>query len=256
MIRILVSTVLFAGLLLTGAAPDSAAAEKSFRLGFLDSPGSGLCRIAALKGHYREEGLKVELVRFADNRSGLAALEHRTIDAGAFEVGEVLRAIARGIGFRIIAGGGVPTSTGPLAELDPDVQQKLDLTGSVVVIPPVGVASEKETVTRLTAALIRAYRSRQLQPDLLHNDPSGSDRTITVFNPAPDYYHLELLWRRLDLQTAAMPHDFLANHVYEEIYCDALDGLRDDAPEDQVFTELSRKVVCVPDCCPKNKKAK
>ena len=256
MIRILVSIVLLAALLLTGAVPGSAAADKSFRLGYLDSPGSDLGRIAALKGHYREEGLKVELVRFVDNRSGLAALEQRTIDAGTFEAGEVLRAIARRKGFRIIAGGGVPTATGPLAELDPGVQQKLDLTGSVVVIPPVGAASEKETVTRLTAALIRAYRSRQLQPDLLHNDPVGSDRIISVFNPAPDYYHLEQLWRRLDLQTAAMPHDFLANHVYEEIYCDALDGLLDDAPEDQVFTELSRKVVCVPDCCPKNKKAK
>ena len=255
MIKRIITTVLMAALLFA-CALSGFAAEKSFRLGYLDHPGSGLCRIAAQKGHYREEGLQVELVRFSDSRSGLAALEHRTIDAGAFEVGPVLRAIAGGKGFRIIAGGGIPTATGPLAELDMRVQQRLDLSGIVVLILATGPAAEKETITRLTAALIRAYRNWQQHSELLPPDLKGTDQAITVFDPSPDYYHLEQHWQRLDLQTSAMPGDFLANHVYEEIYCDALDRLLDDSTDDRVFKELSGKVVCVPDCCPKNKHSK
>ena len=255
MIRMLATTV-FMALLLSVGGQSSFAAEKLFRLGYLDTPGSGLCRIAEPRGHFREEGLKVELIRFQNSRSGLAAMGKRTIDAGVFEVGEVLRAIAGGKGFRIIAGGGVPTATGPPAELNDLVQQKLDLAGSVVIVPARESPGEKETFTRLTAALIRAYRALQEQPNLLKNGPTGPDQTITVFDPSQNYYHLEQLWRRRGLQTAAMPRDFLANHVYEEIYCDALDRLLDDAPDDQVFKKLSGKTVCITDCCPKDKKSK
>ncbi len=233
----------------------SCAVDKTVRLGYLDQPGSALCLIAGEKGHYREEGLKVELISFSDSRSGLTALELGSIDAGAFEVGTVLTAIARGKEFRIIAGGGVPVATGPLADLDNRVQQKLDLTAIVVLIPATGVATEKNTATRLTAALIRAHRSRHEQPTFFP-DPAGVDQTLTLFNPSPDYYRLERLWRQLDLQINAMPHDFLANHVYEEIYCDALDDLVDTYPNDRLLKELSGKVVCVPDCCPKNKNSK
>ena len=256
MIRLLVTTVLMATLLLTGAAPGSADQERLFRLGYLDNLGSALCRIAQLKGHFAQEGLKVALVRFGDSQGGLAALEQGNIDAGAFLVGEGLRAIAQGRGFRIVAGGGLLTATGPLAELDSRVQQQLDLSGTVVFIPATGPATEKETVTRLTAALIRAYGSSRQQPDILPLGQSGADQPITRFDPSPEYYRLERLWKRLALQSPAMPADFLANHVYEEIYCDALDRLREDSPDDKLLQELSARAVCVPDCCPKNKNPK
>ena len=253
MIRLMFLTVILAGALLTGVKSGDAGSS-SFRLGYLDHPGAALCRIAVLKGGYGQEGLKVELVRFADSRSGLAALEQGTIGAGAFEVGEGLKAIAQGKGFRIIAGGGIPTATGLLAELDDRVQQELDLSGIVVLIPATGPAGEKEFLTTLTAALVRAYRSGRAEPELLRGRSTGTDHPITVFDPSPDYYRLERLWRRLELQTAVMPRDFLANHIYEEIYCDALDSLLDGSPDDKVYRELSAKAVCVPDCCPKNKK--
>ena len=77
MTRVLVTAVLMAALLLTGAQ-SLFAAERLFRLGYLDHAGSGLCRIAELQGHYREEGLKVELVRLHDSRTGLKALDRKS----------------------------------------------------------------------------------------------------------------------------------------------------------------------------------
>ncbi len=251
--RLFVLTLFMVGVLLSGVKSGEAGGSL-FRLGYLDHTGAALCRIAQLKGEYAQEGLKVELVRFSDSRSGLAALEQGTIHAGAFEVGEGLKAIAGGKGFRIIAGGGIPTATGLLAELDDRVQQRLDLSGIVILIPATGGAGEKETLTRLTAALVRAYRSSRAEPELLRSKSVGTDQPIIHFDPYPDYYRLERLWKRLDLHSSTFPPDFLANHVYEEIYCDALDRLLDSAPDDNVYKELSGKAVCVPDCCPKNKK--
>jgi hypothetical protein len=256
MIRLSITTVLMVALLLTRAVPGIAIEERLFRLGYLDNPGSGLCRIAALKGHFSAEGLKVELIRFSDSRSGLAALGQGAIDGGAFHVGEGLRAIARDKGFRIIAGGGIPLATGPLAELDSRVQQESDLFATVVFIPAIGSSGEKENLTRLTAALIRAYRSSRMEPDLQRETSAGPDQTITRFDPSPEYYHLERLWHQLALQSPDMSRGFLADHVYEEIYCDALDRLLDRSPEDTLFKELSARAICVPDCCPKNRKTK
>lgn len=249
---ILVAVVVTIATVVSPAAPVAASETRIIRFGYLDDPGSFLYRIAAAREHFREEGLRVKLVSFSDSREGLAALESGAIDIGAFRVGDSLRAIADGKGFRIIAGGGTPVSDDPLVELDDTLQDETRSRGVVVLIPPTWTNAEKDTLVRLTAALIKAYRSHRHQtPDA---SPGSHLNRITHFDPNPDYYRLERIWRSLGLQAVNMKQDFLANHIYEEIYCDALDRLLDSSADDPVFKELSSKAVCTPDCCPKNAK--
>ena len=227
--------------------PALATGTRIVRFGYLDHPGSALCRIAIALGHFGEEGLQVELVSFNDSAKGLAALEKGDIAIGAFSVADSLRAIAGGKGFRIVAGGGTPVNANPLAELDDSLQAESEGQGIVVLIAPTWPNSEKETITRLTAALIRAYRTHRRHAQTASSAPVNR----LNFDPNPDYWRLERIWRSLGLQSAAMKRDFLSNHVYEEIYCDALDRLLDGSPDDQVYKALSGKAVCTPDCCPK-----
>lgn len=227
----------------------TASALPKMRLGYLVHPGSALIMIAESKGYYREEGLNVELVRFDDPAKGLAALEAGLIDGGAFPAAETLRVIARGKGLRIITGGGTKLQDNPLAELDDALNAEAENRGIVVSLSPTWPNSGKEQLVKLTAALIRAYRSHlQTFADPLLRG-ARLDKTVH-FDPNPDYWRLARIWRLLGLQEAAMRRDFLANHVYEEIYCDALDRLLDDAADDPVFKDLSSKAVCTPNCCP------
>jgi hypothetical protein len=227
----------------------SASTLPKVRLGYLEHPGSALCLIAESKGHYREDGLNVELVKFTDSSKGMAALETGKIDAGAFPASETLRAIARGKGFRIIAGGGTPLPDNPLAELDDTLKAETESWGIVVSLSPIWQDSKKEGIVKLAAALIRAYRTHlQTYTDPLTRG-TRLDKTVH-FDPNPDYWRLERIWRSLGLQDASMQRDFLANHVYEEIYCDALDRLLDDAADDAVFKDLFSRAVCTPNCCP------
>jgi hypothetical protein len=242
--QFLAAILLLAGMLCWPAAHAMASPTGTVRLGYLDHPGSALCQIAEAKGHFREEGLQVELVRFTDSSKGLAALESGAIDVGAFRVDDSLRAIAAGKGFRIIAGGGTLQSINPLAELDDVLQTETDSKGIVVLIPPTWPNAAKGTIIQLTAALIRAYRTRQQQP--LHGSKPG---TVVHFDPNPDYWRLERIWRTLGLQDSAMKRDFLANHVYEEIYCDALDRML-LGHIDSTLQQLFSKAVCTPNCCP------
>jgi hypothetical protein len=99
--------------------------------------------------------------------------------------------------------------------------------------------------------LIRAYRSHRQPPQTASSSPANRLNSVIHFDPNPDYWRLERIWRSLGLQGAAMKRDFLANHVYEEIYCDALDRLLDGSSDDPVYKALSSKAVCTPDCCPK-----
>jgi hypothetical protein len=244
--------MLAAGLLMFASCLSWAAENRAFRLGYLDHPGSILCRVAADKGHFRKEGLRVELVRFADVRQGLAALAAGSIDAGAFPVGETLSAIASGTGIRIIAGGGTELAGNPEAELAETGRADTHSQGIVVAIP--GKAPPKAAITQLTAGLIRAYRTVRQHPETVSNYTGRLDG-LMVFDPNPDYWRLERTWRSLGLQDAVMKDDFLADHVYEEIYCDALDRLL-DSTDDQVFKELSSKAVCTPDCCPASARGK
>jgi ABC-type nitrate/sulfonate/bicarbonate transport system substrate-binding protein len=236
-----------AGFLLCIAVPSWAAKTKTLRFGYLDHPGSALCRIAAEQGHFRKEGIRVELVRFTDSRRGLAALDAGAIDAGAFPVSETLGSIAAGKELRIIAGGGTVTIESPVSKLDETGMEERRNQGIVVSIS--AQAPTKAAVTQLTAGIIRAYRSVRQHPELVSGSAGALDGVV-VFDPNPDYYRLERIWRSLGLQDAAMKRDFLANHVYEEIYCDALDRLLDNSADDPVFKALSGRAVCTPDCCP------
>ncbi|BCS54123.1 ABC transporter substrate-binding protein [Geobacter sp. SVR] len=234
---------LMAGIVL---ATVSDGAARTIRLGYLDHPGSALCRIAAAKGHFAKEGVAVTLVRFADSAGGLAALEAGTIDVGAFATADTLRAIAAGKGFRIVAGGGTPISTNTLAELDESIRAEEDGRGVVVLVPPSWPGSEKGLLIQLTAALIRAYRTVHNHPEVI-----AGIRPAQWYDPNPDYWKLERIWRLSGLQQPEMKRDFLAGHVYEEIYCDALDRLL-LGPIDSALQNLFSKAVCTPNCCPAN----
>lgn len=243
--------LLTAWVLACDAAPSWASKSRTIRLGYLDHPGSALCRIALDKGYFRKEGLTVKLVRFTDTRRGLAAIDAGTLDAGAFPVAETLNSIAAGTGIRIIAGGGVVLADNPVAELGDHGREDSHSQEIVVSIPLRSLS--KHIITHVTAGLLRAYRILQRHPGLMSQYVANSDGVV-FFNPNPDYYRLERIWTSLGLQAADMKPDYLANHVYEEIYCDALDRLLDAAADDPVFKELSSKAVCTPDCCPKNKR--
>jgi hypothetical protein len=241
------AVMLATGVLLCIAIPSWASKTKTLRFGYLDHPGTVLCRIAAVKGHFRKEGVKVELVSFTDARRGLAALDAGTLDAGAFPVSDTLGFIASGKELRIIAGGGTVTIDSPESELDEAGMEERQNQGIVVSIS--ANAPPKAVITQLTAGIIRAYRSVRQHPEQVSRY-ARPRYGVVVFDPNPDYYRLERIWRSLGLQDAAMKRDFLSNHVYEEIYCDALDRLLDNSADDPDFKALSSKAVCTPDCCP------
>jgi hypothetical protein len=245
---IIVLLALVAGLPGLFAGTGLASSERVIRLGYLDNPGSALCRIAADRGHFAEEGISVQLVRFDTSQHGLAELESGTIDIGAFEVGDSLRAIAGGKDFRIIAGGGAPLYGNPMAELDEATRAEAESRGVVVLIPQNWPNAEKGTIIQLTAALIRAYRTHHQSTQKKPTNVNRSDSSIH-FDPNPDYWRLARIWRALGLQSPSMKRDFLADHVYEEIYCDALDRLL-LGHIDQVLQQLFSKAICTPNCCP------
>lgn len=238
------------------AAAGAVGSAPPLRLGYLDHPGSALCLVAAAKGYFRAEGVAVRVERFDDTAGGLAALTAGKIDLGAFAVGETLREIADGRGVRIIGGGGTLLAVDPLAELDEAAAWELENGGIVVVVAEEPRAPGKETMTRFVTALIRAHQA-------LEKDPPGTLRRVARqisqpadagavhFDPSADYRRMERLWRSGGFQGERRPRDFLSRHVYEEIYCDALDRLVDrDGLKDEVLRKLFREAVCVPDCCP------
>lgn len=230
------------------AAADASSQSPPLRLGYLEHPGSALCLVAGSKGFFRAEGARVRLIRFRDTESGLAALAAGEIDAGAFAVGETLRQIAEGKELRIIAGGGTVRGANPLADLDEAATLEQESGGIVVAVAAPPRAPGKEVLVRLVTALIRAYQS-------LQKEPGGVGHGAVHFDPNPDYRRIERLWRFHDLQGEKRPRDFLANHVYEEIYCDALDRLIDrTGTKDGVLQKLFSEAVCVPDCCPPDTK--
>ena len=137
----------------------------------------------------------------------------------------------------------------PMSELDEPGLEESRRQGIVISIPK--KTPPKAVIIQLTDGLIRAYRTIRQHPELASRYAGRRDGVV-LFNPNPDYYRLERIWRSLGLQAADMKPDFLASHVYEEIYCDALDRLLDSSADDPVFKELSSKAVCTPDCCPKS----
>jgi len=238
-------------MLLLTAVSVGADSGRQIRLGYLDHPGSLLCLLASEQGLFRAEGLSVALVRFPDSGSGLSALSAGRIDAGAFALGETLQRIAGGKELKIVAGGG----TAPSGKLPAGQNEAaaLELEGKGVVLAAGSL--DKISLVKLVSALIRAHQSLQLQPEAawrqalkLLRDPKP--QRAVRFDPNPDYWRIEKLWRQLQLQGEGRPRDFLANHVYEEIYCDALDRLAlGDGRDNAVLQELKSRAVCVPDCC-------
>lgn len=246
--------ILLVGLLLVTADISMASALQTIRLGYLDNPGSGLCRIAAAEGHFRTEGVSVELVRYDSSTAGLAALDAGSIDVGAFAVGDILQEIAGGKGFRIVAGGGTPVNDSLLTDLDDSLLVEAEKRGVVLVIASTWPAAQKGTIIQFTAALVRAYRTQQNRLNTDTGAKTGIDKTGQIsyhFDPNPDYWRLDRLWRLLGLQQTAMKRDFLANHVYEEIYCDSLDRLL-LGDIDPILQQLFSKAICTPNCCPAN----
>lgn len=224
------------------------AVKKPIRIGYLDNPGALLVVQAATYGFYDEQGIRVILVPFRDSHKGLAKLDRRKLDAGAFSVGETLKRIAAGSRISIIAGGGRNQQPDQLADLKTDDVGKELSQGIVLAVSTQSGASGKELQVRLVKALILAHRA------LANRTSTGGAAAEAVslhLDPNPDFWKLQQLWTYHGLQNETMTRDFLANHVNEEIYCDALDELLDeDGRKDPVLLKLNSRAVCVPDCCP------
>jgi hypothetical protein len=242
------------------SVPAAAHAAQTIRLGYLEQPGSALCLLAAANGFFREADLEVALIPYHDSASGHADLAAGKLAAGAFAVGETLQAIAAGGKLRIIAGGGAEKATGLLDELDASARQEEADRGIVLVAGEGTQALDKDSLVKLVGGLVRADLLLQSNPSLgwskLGSYPHWRDRPVH-FDPSPDYWRLVELWKRHGLQGKGMPRSFLADHVYEEIYCDALDDLADGAGGDNpALKKLVSKAGCLPDCCPEKKPKK
>jgi len=239
------------------------AGQKAYhlRFGYLDDPGSALVMLAAEHGYFKGERLSVTLVKYNSAGEGLTALAAGKITAGAFPAGDVLRAIADYENLQIIAGGGTPKPGELQAELDRSAQKELQESEVVTVTRSGKNAGDKETAIRLVKALIRAHQQLQQHEtkslqSIKHHFSHQPLPGACSFDPNPDYYRFAAIWENLGLQRPDMRRDHLADHVYEEIYCDALDRVLDADPQNELLQKLSSVAVCTPDCCPDAKKRK
>jgi hypothetical protein len=229
--------------------------ETGIRFGYLDTPGSALILLAEAKGYFKSEQLTVTLIRYTSAPDLLTALGSGDIQAGSLSLEDALRAVSAGKRLRIISGGGTPKGDAALKDLDPSVQSNLG-SREIVTVAQEGLG--KNAAVRLVTALIRSHLS------LLHNECTEwqAIRNILAqipvaggyrFDPNPDFYRFEALWKELQLQRPEMRRDYLAGAVYEEIYCDALDRVLVDGDlNDPTLKELFKKAICVPNCCPAN----
>lgn len=247
-------------LLIVGTAQ---AGQKSTRLrfGYLDDPGSTLALLAAQQGHFAREGLAVTLVKYGSSSDGIADLAAGKIGAGAFRAGDILRAIANNADLQIIAGGGTLKPSELQPELDKSAPGDLRTQEVVTVIRRGKDSRIKETAIRLVSSQIRAYQELQqhesqalhaIRSRLSHPSLPGDYR----FDPNPEYYRFAAVWNDLELQRPGMRRDHLSSHLYEEVYCDALDRALDADPQNELIKKLASVAVCVPDCCPDAKKQK
>jgi hypothetical protein len=243
-------------LLLASGKTATGQTQETISLGYLDSPGSALVKVAANKNYYTVEGLSIELKTYGNAAEGLTALNAGAIQVGAFPAAAVLRAISQGSSLKIIAGGGTPKDRSLLAELDQEQQHEHRAQEIIVVVRDSQPTLTKTEAIKLVTALIRAHQALH-HNELPAGQPVKSGTKISsyteeyLFDPNPDYYRLEPLWQELGLQRPEMRRDHLAGHVYEEIYCDALDRIIVDGDlNDPVLKKLFKKAICVPNCCP------
>ena len=257
-IRCLALSAMALILFLCSSLTASAEQMKTFRFGYLEHPGSALCLLASAKGFFLKEGWQVTLVKYADSKAGLEDLASGRIDCGAFEIGRTLKQIAKGNPIQIIAGGGTLKSNSLLADIDDAAQAEQEQLEIVVVVPQDSRVLDKSSLIELVSTLIHAYQDFSKDPDrswdMISGQAKRADGNVRViFNPNPDYWRFEKQWQKLGLQQEKMPRDYLARHVYEEIYCDALDRiLMENGLDDPVLQVLFSKAVCTPNCCPAN----
>lgn len=241
------AVILLLTIMLFSVGNGTSYADSPLRVGYLVQAKEDLSAIADRTGTFSEEGLAVKRIGYRDAGKGIQALQSGTIDIGIFPARESLRAIASGKRLHIIAGGQAPREVSPLNELAEVIADADAGTSFVTVIRYQRNGLAKPLLVRFTAALISAYRNHRLAAVGQEHSSQQS------YDPNPGYWRLERIWRSSGLQKRSMKRDYLSRHVYEEIYCDALDSLLDRS-EDPIYKELAATAVCVPDCCPKDKK--
>jgi len=226
------------------------------RIGYLENAGSALVLLADANGLFKAENLTVSLVKYRSTSDGLAALNSGAIQAGTFPAGVVLKAISQGGTFSIIAGGGTVKSAASPDELEQLVQPERNPDGFITVESVNEASLQKGVAIRLVSALIRAHLAFQRDQQAAWQSISTKLSRLPVadtvrFDPNPDYYRLADIWKDLSLQRPDMKRDYLASHIQDEIYCDALDRVIDENnPSNPILQRLSQKAICVPDCCP------
>jgi hypothetical protein len=118
---------------------------------------------------------------------------------------------------------------------------------------------ERQFFNPAADALIRAYGRYFQKPGIAiadirtHLSTASAGGAMPVFDPNPGYDSLARLWKEQGLQRQGQPQEYLATHVNEEYFCDALYQLLDQSPEDTALNQLLNRTVCPPDCCPINK---
>jgi hypothetical protein len=240
-------------------APSHAAAANSLiRIGYVDNPGSGLVLLAASVDAFSAVGLKARLVKATSAESALKLLKNGAIDVAAVDALSALREISVDGRIAIFSGSGY-LPKGVLDELVADAPDNA-LPGRIVVVALRDrLLQERQFFNPVADALIRAYGRYYHAPEATltdirtHLSAVSAGGAVPVFDPNPGYDSLARLWKEQGLQRKGQPRDYLATHVNEEYFCDALYQLLDQAPKDPALNQLLNRAVCPPDCCPVKK---
>jgi hypothetical protein len=246
--------------LVWGATAHTASTSATVRIGYIDTPGSGLALLAAARNAVNGEGPGIEAVKVVSPESGLSLLNDGALDAVAVDALSALREISANDRIAIFAGSGY-LSSGPPNELEADASDKA-LSGRIVVVAlRQRLVNEQRFFNTFIHALIRAYSnfSQNQEAALAAIRPylksTAAVDTHSVFDPNPGYDGLARLWKVQGLQRQGQPRSYLSDHVNEEYFCDALYLLLEQTPKDPGLNQLLKRAVCPPDCCPVGKKA-
>lgn len=245
---------------LLGLPAHAATSNPLIRIGYVDNPGSGLVLLAAAGDEFDAVRLKVRLVHTASTESALTLLKKRVIDAAAVDALSALREISEDGRIAIFSGSGhLPPSE--LEELVADAQDNSQAGRIVVVALRERLQKDWQIFNPVSDALIRAYVRSFRKPGTVLEDihpylgTASTVGAIPVFDPNPGYDNLARIWKEQRLQRQGQPRDYLATHVNEEYFCDALYLRLDRSPKDPALNQLLNRAVCPPDCCPIKKKS-
>lgn len=253
----LVGILLLAALNLLPAFPVQVGPEQPvLRIGWLDNPGSGLVRLAAARNEFGRVGLRVELIPVASAEAALAQIKAGTLDAATVDSLSALRDIAQDGSIAIFSGAGhqleTPVETLAVEETDAALPQRI-----VVAALRQRLQIEREVFNPLADALIRAFGAYLREQRAAGNDiRTGNSASGTaaggksaMLDPNPGYDRLARLWKEQGLQGEDKPRDYLASHVNEEYFCDALYYSLELTPHDPALNHLLNRAVCPPNCC-------